>query len=77
MGIRAEYRQDSRLTQSRSPLSLRARAGSAAGISCLYSVPAALIWGSQLVMWGAGITVGLDSFDVPAIRPATGLATWP
>jgi drug/metabolite transporter (DMT)-like permease len=35
---------------------------------CLFGVLAALIWGSQLVMSRAGVTVGLDGFDVAAIR---------
>ena len=34
----------------------------------LYGMLAALIWGSQLVMSRAGVTVGLDGFDVAAIR---------
>jgi drug/metabolite transporter (DMT)-like permease len=38
---------------------------------CLYGVLAALIWGSQLVMSRAGVSVGLDGFDVAAIRCGT------
>ncbi|GAC1336293.1 MAG: hypothetical protein NVSMB20_12220 [Bradyrhizobium sp.] len=39
---------------------------------------AALIWGSQLVMSRAGVTVGLDGFDVAAIRcGAAGLVMLP
>jgi drug/metabolite transporter (DMT)-like permease len=45
---------------------------------CLYGVLAALIWGSQLVMSRAGVTVGLDGFDVAAIRcGAAGLVMLP
>jgi drug/metabolite transporter (DMT)-like permease len=44
----------------------------------LYGVLAAMIWGSQLVMSRAGVTVGLDGFDVAAIRcGAAALAMFP
>src|SRR4051812_49540992 len=33
-----------------------------------YGVLAAVIWGSQLVMSRAGVTAGLNGFDVAAIR---------
>jgi drug/metabolite transporter (DMT)-like permease len=48
------------------------------GIGYLYGVLAALIWGGQLAMSRAGVTVGLDGFDVAAIRCAgAGLAMLP
>jgi drug/metabolite transporter (DMT)-like permease len=43
------------------------------GIGVLYGLLASLIWGAQLTMSRAGVTVGLDGFDVAAIR-CTGAA---
>jgi drug/metabolite transporter (DMT)-like permease len=57
----------------------RSAVGTALAVrGCLYGVLAALIWGSQLVMWRAGVSVGLDGFDVAAIRcGAAGLVMLP
>lgn len=44
----------------------------------LYGICAAVIWGSQLVMSRAGATVGLDGYDVAALRGGVaGLAMLP
>ncbi|MBN9563517.1 MAG: DMT family transporter [Alphaproteobacteria bacterium] len=49
-----------------------------AGLGYLYGILAALIWGGQLAMSRAGVTVGLDGFDVAAIRCAgAGIAMLP
>ena len=47
-------------------------------LGVLYGTAAALIWGSQLVMSRAGATMGMDGFDVAALRGgAAGLAMLP
>lgn len=37
-------------------------------MGCLYGAVAAVIWGSQLAMSRAGVTAGLNGFDVAALR---------
>jgi drug/metabolite transporter (DMT)-like permease len=47
-------------------------------LGVLYGASAAIIWGSQLVMSRAGATMGMDGFDVAALRGgAAGLAMLP
>ena len=47
-------------------------------LGVIYGASAAIIWGSQLVMSRAGATVGMDGFDVAALRGgAAGLVLLP